>query len=87
VVVPEATAGAVPVAGIVKLVPALGNQPATVRVVAVLLVTTPLTAPAVTILPIYPFIGMLRLPSNAVVAVNVVAAVPEAMAAAGVPQK
>jgi hypothetical protein len=83
----EVTAGAVPVAGIEKLIPALGNHPATVSVVAVLLVTSPLTAPAVTVLPIYPLTGMFRLPSKAVVAVNVVAFVPEAMAAAGVPQK
>jgi hypothetical protein len=83
----EVTAGAVPVAGIVKLVPALGNQPATVRVIAVLLVTTPLTTPAVTVLPIYPFTGMFRLPSVAVVAVNEVAFVPEAIAVTGVPQK
>jgi hypothetical protein len=75
------------VAGIVKLVPALGNQPATVRVIGVLLVTSPLTTPAVTVLPMYPFTGRFRLPSVTLVGVNEVAVVPEEIAAAGVPQK
>ena len=64
-------------AGIVKLVPALGNQPATVSVVALLLVTTPLTAPAVKVVPTYALADMFRLVSVTVVAVNVVPVVAE----------
>src|ERR1700687_4457833 len=74
-----------------KAVPLMGVppvQPAVVRmrVVAVLLRTVPDEVPAVTVLPAYTLIGIVRLVSEAPVAVKVVVAADEVTAVTAAPQ-